>query len=99
MVDMDFPTANNNHHTTAPFTKVVPGWNLRMLFSTEPSLAMIAIEAASAKHVNDKERISAFGTALKKADKLIGEDAKDPRLRSRDAWDFFNDYLFDLLDL
>ena len=99
MVDMDFPTANNNHHTTAPFTTVVPSWNLRMLFSTEPALAMIAIEAASAKHSNEKERISALYVSLKEADKLIGEDARDPRLRSQDAWDFFSDYMFDLLGL
>lgn len=99
MVDMDLPNANNNHHTPAPFTKVASGWNLRMLFSTEPILAMVAIEAASAKHGNENERINALYVSLKKADKLIGEDAKDPRLRSRDAWDFFNDYLFDLLGL
>lgn len=99
MVDMDLPTANNNHHTTALHTTAASGWNLRLLFSTEPTLAMITIEAASAKHGNENERINALYVSLKKADKLIGEDAHDPRLRSQDAWDFFSDYMFDLLGL
>ena len=74
-------------------------WNERLIFATEPSLAVIAIHAAYAKGRPQKERIHAFTEAMNEADKLIGENARDPRLRSQAAWDFYNDYLFDLLEL
>ena len=80
-------------------TKVAPGWNLRILFATEPALAIIAIDAASMRTGTQKERIAALSETMKKADGLIGEDAADPRLRDKAAWDFFNDYIFELLRL
>ena len=103
MIDIDIPiyicTPKTTEQTAEPHTTVAPGWNLRMLFSTEPALAMIAIEAAAVKRGVQKERIDALGVALREADKLVGEDARDPRLRSKDAWDLFSDYMFDLLGL
>ncbi len=103
MTDIDIPVyvffPKTGEKGAASYTSVAPGWNLRMLFSTEPALAMIAIEAAAVRRGAQKERIDALGVALRKADKLIGEGAGDPRLRSKDAWDFYNNYLYDLLQL
>ena len=103
MTDIDMPICicipRNAEQTAEPHTTVAPGWNLRMLFSTEPALAMIAIEAAAVRRGAQKERIDALGVALRKADKLIGEGAGDPRLRDQAAWDFYNNYLYDLLEL
>ena len=103
MTDIDMPIyvyiPKAKEPKPAAYTSVAPGWNLRMLFSTEPALAMIAIEAAAAKRGAQKERIDALGVALRKADKLVGDSAGDPRLRSKDAWDLYNNYLYDLLQL
>lgn len=79
--------------------KAVEEWDEYMLFTIEPELAAIAIAAATTLMGSITLRSIMFGICLKEADKLVGEDARDPRLRSKAAWDFFNDYLFDLLQL
>lgn len=79
--------------------KAVEEWNEYMLFTIEPELAAIAIAAATTLMGSITLRSIMFGICLKEADKLVGEDARDPRLRNKAAWDFFNDYLFDLLQL
>lgn len=102
MIDTDFIFDERDSETdkpSAPLTKAVPAWNIRMIFSTEPALAMIAMEAAAAKWLWRKARISAFDTAMQEADKLIGEDACDPRLRHHAAWDVYHDFICDLLRL
>ena len=74
-------------------------WDIHMIFGTEPRLAMIAVDTASVKWLWKKARIAAFHAALDKADKLIGEDAHDPRLRDKAAWDCFHDYILEHLRL
>jgi len=74
-------------------------WDIHMIFGTEPKLAIIAVDAATVKWLWKKARIAAFETAMDKAGKLIGEDARDPRLRDRAAWDCFHDYILDHLRL
>ena len=79
--------------------KAIEEWDEYMLFAIEPELAAIAIAAATTMLGSYDLRSIMVGICLKEADKLVGEDARDPRLRSKAAWDFFNDYLFDLLQL
>ena len=74
-------------------------WDEYKLFTVEPKLAVIAITAATTRYFSIEMRSIMFSACMKEADKLVGEDARDPRLRSKEAWDFFNDYLFDLLGL
>lgn len=92
-------SAEATHNTPHPHAKTAPGWNLRMIFATEPALSSIAVEVAAKRWFWKRARIAAFKTAMSKADKLIGEDATDPRLRDKAARDFFNDYIFELLRL
>ena len=73
-------------------------WDEYKLFSVEPELIAIVIAAATCLGGIELRSIM-FGICLKETDKLVEEDARDPRLRSQAAWDFFNDYLFDLLQL
>ena len=79
--------------------KVIPTWNIRMIFSTEPALAVIAMDAAAAKWLWRKARITVLENTMHKADKLVGEDASDPRLRQQAAWDVYHDFICDLLRL
>ncbi len=79
--------------------QAIEEWDEYKLFTVEPELAAIAIAAATTLMGGLELRSIMAGICLKEADKLVGEDARDPRLRSKAAWDFFNDYLFDLLQL
>ena len=74
-------------------------WDVYKLISVEPDLLPIVMAAATLYLGSPEHRRSMFTLCLKEADKLVGEDARDPRLRSKAAWDFFNDYLFELLHL
>lgn len=74
-------------------------WNELLIFAVEPRLALIAIKASGSRTLWQLERESVFKAAMMEADKLIGENASDPRLRNKAAWDYFNDYLFELLRL
>ncbi len=74
-------------------------WDEYKLFTVEPELAAISIAAATTRFLSVEIRSIMFSVCMKEADKLVGEEAKDPRLRSKAAWDFFSDYMFDLLGL
>ena len=83
----------------SPQTEPVSEWDEYMLFTIEPALATIAINAATTRYFSMDTRARIFSSSMKLADKFVGESARDPRLRSQDAWDFFSDYMFDLLGL
>lgn len=70
-----------------------------MIFATEPALSIIAVEAAAKRWLWKRDRIAAFKTAMSKADKLLGDDADDPRLRDNAAWDCYNNFICELLRL
>ena len=74
-------------------------WDIHMIFGTEPKLAIIAVDAAAVKWLWKKARIAAFETAMDKAGKLIGNNARDPRLRDNAAWVCFHDYILEHLRL
>ena len=82
-----------------PEEKAAMEWDVYKLISVEPELLSIVMAAATLYLGSPEHRRSMFTLCLKEADKLVGEDARDPRLRSQAAWDFFNDYLFALLHL
>ena len=79
--------------------RALHSWDIFMIFGTEPRLADIAVNAATVKWLWKKARIAAFEAAMDKADKLIGEDASDPRLRDNVAWECFYNYILDHMRL
>ena len=91
----DLPIKNRGTDIQRP----KPLWDISIIFSTEPRLACIAVDAASMKWLWKKARIAAFNTAMEKADRLIGEDARDPRLRDNAAWECFYNYILDHMRL
>ena len=91
----DLPDKEHNK----PTHREAKAWDIHMIFGTEPGLAVIAVDAAVSKWFWRKARMAAFETAMDRADKLIGEDARDPRLRDNAAWDCFHNYILDHLRL
>ena len=74
-------------------------WTIETIFSTDPELALIAICVASAGHLQLEAKIAIWSFLMEVADHYVGENARDPRLRSQDAWDIFSDFLFDTMAL
>ena len=91
----DMPIKNRGTDIQRP----KPLWDISIIFGTEPRLAIIAVDAATAKWLWKKARIAAFEAAMDKAGNLVGEDAHDPRLRDNAAWDCFHDYILEHLRL
>lgn len=74
-------------------------WTLNMIYQVEPSLKEFSENALKSKRRNFQKRLNAYIELKCKSGLLIGWDARDPRLRSSDAWDFFFDYIIDELNL
>ena len=72
-------------------------WNLGMIYGVEPGLEQIARKAVRQKRRGFYRRLDAYSTAKKEAYKLVGWEARDPRLRSMGAWDCFFDYILEEL--
>jgi len=86
----DFPELDTSHFLP---------WSLDKLYAVEPGLRIIADRAASQKRRRIHTRISAYTTAKKSARNLVGWYARDPRLRSSEAWDCFFANILDKLRL
>lgn len=72
-------------------------WSLRMLYAVEPGLEEIARRASQQKRRGFLRRLDAYVKAKHEAEKLVGWFARDPRLRSSEAFDcFFNHVLEEL---
>lgn len=74
-------------------------WSLWMLYAVEPELETIAKRTVAQKRRRFERRHSAYAAAKKDAWKLVGWYARDPRLRSCEAWDCFFRYMLDELRL
>lgn len=74
-------------------------WTLDMLYQVEPELARIAVRTAAQKRRNFYARIDAYTAAKDVAWELVGWYARDPRLRSQEAWDCYFDYILDELKI
>lgn len=80
-------------------------WSLAMVYAVEPSLETIRRRAFDQALLKSHKRGTskrngiqeAFVEAKNSAIKLIGWYARDPRLRSQAAWDFYIDGLHDAL--
>lgn len=74
-------------------------WRLEMIYEIEPELRQIAGRAVSQKRRRFPARREAYCIAKSNALQLIGWCARDPRLRSREAWECFFDYILSELKL
>ena len=74
-------------------------WSLEMIYSIEPQLREIAENAVRQKRRRYDAKLRAYCDAKNAADKLLGWDARDPRLRSSGAWDCFFDSILDELGI
>ncbi|MDE6589807.1 MAG: hypothetical protein K2K53_05595 [Oscillospiraceae bacterium] len=68
-------------------------WTLGMLYAVEPELEAIAKRTAAQKRRRVAQRHFAYAAAKKAAWKLVGWGARDPRLRSSEAWDCYFRYM------
>jgi len=82
-----------------PDTSYFLPWSLEMLYQVEPELEKIAARAAAHKRQKFYEKMDAYTDAKNEAEKLVGWYARDPRLRSQEAWDCFFDYILDQLNI
>ena len=74
-------------------------WSLEMLYQVEPELKTIAENALKAKRKRFNNRLKVYSEIKRSTTKLVGWGARDPRLRSSDAYDCFYDYILDELNL
>ena len=72
---------------------------LTEILAIEPNLKPIAANAFLHSRQDFSERIDAYEVVKRNAQKLIGWGAKDPRLRTSDAWGCFLDYILEGLRL
>ena len=83
----------------APDTSSGKPWALDMLYQVEPELEAIAAHTVAQKHRGIYARLDAYAAAKHAAYKLIGWYARDPRLRSAEAWDCFFRYILEQLNI
>lgn len=74
-------------------------WSLDMLYQVEPELKEIAARAAAQKRRRFYDRLDAYTAAKNEAEKFVGWFARDPRLRSSEAWDCLFDHVLEELRL
>lgn len=74
-------------------------WSLDKLYQVEPELKKIAAWAATQRRRRVRVRYAAYEAAKKAAWRLLGWSARDPRLRSSEAWDCFFRYIVDQLNI
>lgn len=74
-------------------------WTLDMLYQVEPELKEIAARAAAQKRRRVHARYEAYEAAKNAAFELVGWYARDPRLRSKEAWDCFFGHILDQLKI
>ena len=73
-------------------------WNIGMLYQVEPDLKEIVEETISFHRKAPVKRANAYAKANVRAEKLVGCEARDPRLRNSGAWDCFIHYILAYLD-
>lgn len=74
-------------------------WEVWMIYAVEPELKTIADKALKAKRRRFEIQLDAYAEAKNAARKLVGWYARDPRLRSTEAWDCYFDYILDQLNI
>lgn len=72
-------------------------WTLDKLYGIDPELKAIADRAIAQKRRRFYARVRAYAAAKEAAWKLVGWRARDPRLRSHEAWDCYFEYILDQL--
>lgn len=68
-------------------------WTLEMLYAVEPELEDIAVRTVKQKRRRLEQRHLAYADAKKSAWNLVGWYARDPQLRSSEAWDCYFRYI------
>lgn len=82
-----------------PDTSYFLPFRLDMLYQVEPELREIAARAVAQKRRRFQAKHEAYAKAKEEAMELVGWYARDPRLRSTEAWDCFFDYVLDQLNI
>lgn len=80
-----------------PDTSYFKPWTLDMLYQVEPELEAIAARTVAQKRRRFYARHDAYEAAKNAAWELLGWYARDPRLRSGEAWDCYFNYILDEL--
>lgn len=89
----------NAKRASDPDTSHSRKWTLGMLYAVEPELEVIAARTAAQKRRRVEQRHFAYAAAKKAAWKLVGWYARDPRLRSSEAWDCYFRYILEELKI
>lgn len=98
MVIMIMDTSSCGHRIHPVNSRDAPQ-ALAALYEVEPGLKEIAGRALAQKGQPYFERLLAYRQAKHDADGFLGWSARDPRLRSHEAWDCFFGCILDELNL
>ena len=83
-----------------PDTSYMLPWSLEMLYEIEPKLKELADRAISCKRKRSYQvKRSAYVKARNASWELVGWGARDPRLRSSEAYDCFIRHILDELNI
>ena len=82
-----------------PDTSYFIPWRLDMLYQIEPGLEEIAERTVANKRRRFSAKLDAYTKAKDDAWELVGWYARDPRLRSSNAWDCLFRYILDQLNI
>ena len=75
-------------------------WSIEMIYEIEPKLKELAAEAISHKNKRQHaDKRAAYIKARNESRKMVGWEARDPRLRSCGAYDCFIRYILDELEI
>ena len=73
--------------------KPLPKFELWMIFEVEPDLKRLGLEALELFRGSPEQRTNAYYWAKDEFSLLVGWEARDPRLRSEEAYDCYTDWL------
>ena len=82
-----------------PDTSYFLPWNLEMLYQIEPELKEIAERNLVSRRCRFEKKRAAYEAIKNAAWELLGWYARDPRLRSKEAWECYFGYILDELNI
>ncbi len=82
-----------------PDTSYFIPWNIEMIYQVEPSLKEIVLKCKEYRKKPVSKRYDFYSDVKEETYKLVGWGARDPRLRSTGAYDYFIDRVIDELHI
>lgn len=74
-------------------------WNVEMIYQIEPLLKQVVEDCRKKRRRDWYTRLEIYGNVKNETENLVGWFARDPRLRSEEAYDCFIDEVIDALGI